>query len=533
MKYLTKGIITFEIVLLFILVFWHFKLGMVRFFDGDEFTHIHWGYSFSIGERPYTDFFYLFPPFFLYPIAALFKIFGRTAAVLINARIFIFFVFLATSGILFLLVRKLRGAHFALLTVIFFAFLPLPFDKMIEIRPDLLATGLALLGMYLFMKGDEGKKGDKGRQKKYFFLSGLSYAVSLGFVPKTVFFLLPVGLVMVSRYLVPPPRGSTSHTPEVSLGIGGEIKRRLPFFAGFLAVGIVLLTIITSYGNLSFAVYSMTRMASEVTKTLGAKFYMRPDIFFYPNDTYYGLPGWSAPLVINLIIYISASIWAIHKLLDSFFSTIGGVRASQAQLATPEVFLERNNSLGEFLVAGSFWANLIAFVNFYPLKHAQYLIPVAPFIAFYFADLWETILDKLPKSLKLLKWAVTLILLLLISLVGWQMNQKKATWVNTATIDKVSYFLKTIPSNASVFDLTGESVFFKNGYYFCCLPYGQYEESLYFKVPDIEKDLKIRDTKYVHIGNSGRLGTIPVRDARYIIDNFIAVSADKTLLIKK
>ena len=27
------------------------------------------------------------------------------------------------------------------------------------------------------------------------------------------------------------------------------------------------------------------------------EFFMRPDIFFYPNDTYYGFGGWSVPLL--------------------------------------------------------------------------------------------------------------------------------------------------------------------------------------------------------------------------------------------
>lgn len=498
-------LIVLEIVVLAVLIFWHFKLGLVRYFDADEYAHLHWGYSLSVGERPYTDFFYLFPPFFLYPIAALFKIFGRTTEAILNARMFIFIIFLASSGILFLLAKKLRGTNFALLTLIFFAFLPLPFDKLIEVRPDLLAAGLAILGLFLFIKGNEG-------DKRLFFFSGLSYAASLGFVPKTIFFLVPVGIVFLISQL-----SSLSH-----LRRDGR-KNALLFFLGMLPVGLLLLGMILSFGNLPFSLYSMTKMASDVTKTLGVKFFMRPDIFFYPNDTYYGFGGWSVPLAVNLLIYFLASVWGIGRFISSLSHRDG------------------KECMREFLVAGTFFANLVAFVDFYPLKHAQYLIPVAPFIAFYFADLWESAVNKLPldfargrlKSLKLLKTGTTLALLVFLVLVSIQMNQKKAAWVNTPTFGKINDLMRIVSADAPIFDLTGESVVFKNGYYFCCLPYGQYEESLYFKLPDIEKELTKRNTNYIYLGTVTRLNEIPLRHAKYIIENFVPVTADKLLLKRK
>lgn len=499
-----KLLILLEIIILGFFLFWHLRLGLVRFFDADEFAHLHWGYSFFIGERPYTDFFYLFPPFFLYPVAMILKIFGRSVQALIAARMFIFLVFLAVSGVLFLIAKKLRGAHFALVALIIFAFLPLPFDKMIEVRPDMLATGLALAGLLLFIKAeDKTNKADKtNMESKWYFFSGLSYATSLAVVPKTVFFLVPAAVVMIVGYL-----SNLGH-------LGRKKKDWSYFFLGFIPVGLILLAIVASFGNLSLSFYSMTRMASEVTKVLGSKFYMRPDIFFYPNETYYGFAGWSIELWTNLIIYISAGVWAIHKFISSLSHD------------------DDKKCLKEFLIAGTFWANLAAFVYFYPLKHAQYLIPVAPFIAFYFADLWEEGVNKLPKSLKVLKMGMMIILLVFLAGVGRQMNQKKAAWTNKPTLDKLNFFLKTIPPTEAVFDLTGESIFFKNGYYFCCLPYGQYEEALYFSIPDIKKEMQKRGTKYVHLGWEKRLNEIPARHAGYITENF-APMPDSGLLWKK
>ncbi len=505
-----------ELFVLGLLLFWHWKLGLVRFFDADEFAHLHWGYSFSIGERPYTDFFYLFPPFFLYPLAAIFKIFGRTVEALFAGRMFIFFVFLATTGVLFLIAKRLRNLHFALLTVIIFAFLPLPFDKFIEVRPDIVATMLALGGLLLFIAAEPYKtdKANKtNRINRWYFFSGLSYAASLAVVPKTVFFLVPVGVVFAYRWL----RGDKGDGGDEG-NRGREKKDGFYFFLGMVPVGLVLFLILSSFGNLEFSIYSMTRMASEVTKVLGSKFYMRPDIFFYPNDLFYGIAGWSIPLWVNLMIYVTASVWAIHRLLGF---NLGGDGPAVAKAMAGK---------REFLVAGSFWANLTAFVFFYPLKHSQYLIPVAPFVAFYAADLTIRLISQI--RLIWIRSAILMIVLAGIVIVSSQMNQKKMQWGNGVTMDKVNNFLKTIPPESAVYDLTGESVFFKNGYYFCCLPYGQYEEALYFRIPDIEKDLARRGTKYVHLGWQRRLDEIPGQHARYIRENFEPVAGDGLLLKK-
>ena len=183
-------------LLLVYFLFLRFQLGTVRYFNVDEFAHLHWGYSLLAGEKPYTDFFYLFPPFFLYPVAAIFSLFGRTINAVIAVRLFIFLVFLANLGLVFLLGKKLRSIFVGLLAAFIFVILPIPADNMVEVRPDNLATLFSLLGLYLFMLGLEKKK------KQYFFLSGLSFAGSLGFVPKTVFFLIPPLLILGYRFLI-------------------------------------------------------------------------------------------------------------------------------------------------------------------------------------------------------------------------------------------------------------------------------------------------------------------------------------------
>ena len=522
-KIVNYTVIFLEIVILIIFLIWRFKLGITRYFDIDEFAHLHWGYSLFIGERPYTDFFYLFPPFFLYVISSLIAVWGRSVTMLLSARILIFTASAGSAFIILQLGKKMRSLSFGLLAAIVFIFLPLPSDKLLEIRPDNIAIFLALLGLYLFILGEEKQR------KKYLFFSGLCYSVSLGIVPKTVFFLIPPMLVLGYKFyhsVIPtePVRlvsGGISRDSSTSRrtvwcvsSLGMTLKSdAIPFVLGALPAILLLIGLMMTYGNPSFAIYSMTRMSSAVTTSLGSKFYMRPDLFFYPNDTYYGFPNYNLSYLTNLIIYISAAIFAVFRAVSSLSHT------------------DKNKCIREFLVSGSFFANLYAFVFVYPLKHAQYLIPLAPFIAFYFADLWFAIL-QIFKGEKLRKILI-LCALFYILFAGSKIYEKKIHWGNQPTLDKVKNLLNVIPAKEPVFDLTGESVFFPNGYYFCCVPYGQYEEALLFNLPNLERIMKMKNAKYIYTGQYERLNILPAIQTKYIRENFVNLWPDGSLLIRK
>ena len=84
-----------------------------------------------------------------------------------------------------------------------------------------------------------------------------------------------------------------------------------------------------------------------------------------------------------------------------------------------------------------------------------------------------------------------------------------------------------------VFDLTGAAVFFPDGYYLCCLPYGQYQEAFGFNLPNLEQDMEKRGTKYVHTDFFDRLDVLPPMQGRYVKENFAPFFSDGSLLIKK
>ena len=479
-----------------ILLYLHFRLSITRYFDADEFAHLHWGYAFSIGEKPYSDFFYLFPPFFLYPIAFIMKVFGRTFESLIFARIFIFISYLSILGILGLIVKKMRGTLAALFAVFIFVFLPMPQDKMIEIRPDLVAVFFGLLGMYLFIISEENIQHltyDRNVKKLLnviclpaqagYMFSGLSYGLSLAFVPKTVFFLIPIGIIWVYRII----RGIWANTePDL-------IKHILSFGTGLFIPALLIL----------------------------------------------GFGGFNPALYATLFIFLTASIV--------------GVLRGVASLSHKE----NSRCVSEFLIFGSFYAALYAFVKIFPLKHAQYWIPLIPFFCFYVGDLFNSILNirhaelvsasALSQTLKQVQGDgkkrlsfvspggifLSLILIGYLTFLGGTVYQSKMKWTNQDTKAKIGYFLAKIPENEPVFDLTGETVFFRDGYYFCCVPYGQYEEGIGFDIPDIKSEFEKNNTEYVHVGYEGRTGVLLPDQEKYIKENFKSLDTNPFLWQRK
>ena len=483
------------------------------------------------GEYPYRDFFYIFPPFFLYPVAFIISFFGRSVNALIGARVMIFLAFCGLGIMTFLITRKLRNTLTAIIAVIVLSILPIPADKMLEIRPDNIAIFLSLAGLYAFILAHEKKS------QFIFFLAGLFYSLSLGFVPKTVFFLIPPVLILIFDFISSFPlsviarersnRGDPGinsgllrlptlrRDPRNDMSLIKELKYHfLPFITGIFLPLLVVVFLFIYYQKPILALQSTTTITASITKLLGTKFYMRPDIFFYPNDTYYGLPGYSGPYLLNLLFYFSASVYAIFFILSTLSHK------------------DHEKCVREFIVGVSFFLNLYAFVYIFPLKHAQYLIPISPFISIFFAILLEKIMRH--RLINQHQTAIIIVVMAFFSFIAKDMYKAKARWTNQATLGNISNILTAIPKEEKVFDLTGETIFFRDGYYFCCLPYGQYDEGIPFQLPSLEKSLRDNNVHFTHVGEENRLGILPayhqsIVETYYIKDKFGMMLAGKKI----
>ena len=113
------------------------------------------------------------------------------------------------------------------------------------------------------------------------------------------------------------------------------------------------------------------------------------------------------------------------------------------------------------------------------------------------------------------------------------MHSIKANWNNSKTLADLDLIYKTIPSGEYVFDLVGATIFYKDPYYVCCLPYGQYEEAFSFRLPSLARSLMDTQTKYVFPYYDGRLSVLPPLDEQYIREHYTTLLTDPMIMVAK
>lgn len=436
-----------KLTLLVLLVF-RLQISLTRFFDVDEFTYLHWAGDVVRGQKPYVDFFLFIPPGFLWFLSPIVRVFWENPDVLIAGRIVAFLIFLGILGGLGYLGVITRGKKHALLSMIILAFLPMPYDKLLEIRPDNLALLISLMGLISQIRGKN-------------FWAGMAYSVSLLILPKTI--PMVVVALLVTR----------KHFLSFLLGL----------FVPFAVFGLWVL----SLGDFGKVWYSLTRLPFEANQ-IGKYFIMEPHLFFFPNMAFYGGAGVTLGLIAN------HAVWII--------GILAGVIA---------LFIQW--SAAELLLSGSFFALVYSYVEFFPLKHSQYLIPIAVFISFYAA----TALSKL-------KEPVIFLILVLFVYIAWDVNRIKLTWTNTVQITQMRELVSMIPKESEVFDLEGRLVFWKNSYPICCLPMGSFLPLLSRKSPSLSNILETHKTPYIFQGDTRRLDLLAPADLTYITSHYRQVS---------
>lgn len=445
------------IFLLVFLLWWRWQVSQTRFFDVDEFSYLHWAAELVKGQRPYVDFFMFFTPGFLWLFAPLVKLFWMSADVFLAARIVSFVIFLSIVSSLRYLWGITRGWKHALLPAIILAFLPMPYDKFLEVRPDNLATLLAMIGVIGEIRAIRGGK------KLWWFVAGVFYSLSLLVFVKTLPFAVVGAIVAI-------------------------IARRSRVFLAGLAVPTALFFLwAATLGDFGLVWYSLTKLPFEANM-IGKLAIMEPHLFFFPNPAFYGAWGMTLPLIANHAIWILGIVMGVYR----FFTPFG---------------------LAEWLTSGTFLLLVFGYVQFFPLKHSQYLIPIAVFIAYYAADA----LKKIGKI-----WVMGVIGGLLI-LATIQTNQPKLAWTNTMQIAQMRTLTKTIDPDAEVLDLEGRMLYWKDAYVICCVPFGQFEGFLSRRPEVLRAVLEKKRSPYIWQGDTGRLTTVSWEDQQYVRQRYVPV----------
>lgn len=176
----------------FILFF--FLNSLYRAFDPDEFETIHSAWKILNGEIIYIDFFQHHHPFFYCTIVPLLKIFGENTQSILFIRVIIFIFFILILVITYHIAAELFDSkRIGLISVTFLCSIIMFFNKVIEIRPDVLQVLFGLLAIYFLIV--EFKRGST----KYTVLSSLSLGVSFLFLQKAIFLMMGILVLQLFR----------------------------------------------------------------------------------------------------------------------------------------------------------------------------------------------------------------------------------------------------------------------------------------------------------------------------------------------
>lgn len=509
MKQVTRSLLVLLTIVtamfLFLLLWQRLDLGLVRFFDADELAYLHWAHNVFVGKLPYIDFFFYVPPGFLWFLAPLY-FYSKGTAILMVSRVLAFGIYVGICVVVGLVLLQLRGLKGVWRNIWIFilpgailSFLPLPADKMLEIRPDNVATLVALIGLYLQMGWIERQK------KSLAFWSGVAYGVSLLLLPKS----LPLVAVAVVVAVF------------VSRNFSKGLRQLFLFVLGIglpmVGFGLWILFVSRNMEDVRLILYSLTKLPLEVNN-IGQLFPMQPDLFFYPNTSYYGVGGWSRGLIFNHAVWIMGLLFGTWRFVTPW---IGGKDKAGAWV--------------ELLIGGSFFAYILIFMYGYPLRHAQYLIPIAVFVALYVADLIWSIWIAMGhtswgRGMFVIGYMVCIVMLWGVSS---EVNNPKRLWTNAEDVRTLEFALRTIPKDSYVLDLVGATIYFQDPSYGCCLPLGQYTPFLSRPVNVLSDGLRRTNPLYIYQGRLYRLHDIAATDRMYVEEHYRPLTADKTWFIRK
>ncbi len=489
--------VIFCVALVFVCVFLlqRYNLGLVRYFDMDEFAYLNWVSHFVKGSMPYRDFLYQLPPGYLLFLTPFVLVSHTPFELLVHARIGAWMVFVAlviTNGVLFYLLRRSWIAIFASLLLVF---LPLPSDKLIEVRPDTIGVLLAMLGSVFQLLWMEHSS--KKNVHLYMMLSGLFYGLSVFMLQKTI--------------------------PHVAIATGVALlwwrqNKKISLVPYMISGGLlfVLFGVWALINGIGPTVWYFITQFPKETIPMARDFAIPPWFFFRFIDVYYGVGGWNWGYIGNQILWIAGICMGSIRLLSPF-----AVRGKQGWY-------------GEFMLASIFITQVLLFIYVMPFKHSQYLIPLAVFVALYSADiiyeLWMHVQHtRIGRSVM----GVGLLLLFYGCYVGHtQVQTPKMYWTNESEKHMLAYMQAHIPQDAYVFDLVGVSLSYPQPYYVSCLPVGQFSQYVSIQLPSISEALEKTQTRYIYQGAAKRVTTLLPQDQEYIKEHFVPLG-DGSLLVRK
>ena len=194
------------VILLFILLAFFLRIPIlkVRYFDPDEFQHLHGARQIYHGDVPYRDYFEHHTPILHFTLARLYPIFGEKIRIAFAARammmVFSGFILFLT----FVLAAMLYGIDAGLFAALFLSYVIMFLEKTIEVRPDLLAVTFWLAALIFMVKGIQ--RNSVSPSLRWHIFSGLCMGMAIMSTQKTLFALGGISLsllwTLIDRRLV-------------------------------------------------------------------------------------------------------------------------------------------------------------------------------------------------------------------------------------------------------------------------------------------------------------------------------------------
>ncbi len=477
-----------------VILFWWFRIFLSRYFDADELAHLHWAYLQFKGQRPYVDFFYIFPPFFNFLFYPLFFILGESVSVLVLARVVNFLVYILTAGATFLLAREVfdppsssgtsAGKAAELLTVVVFLSLPMGLAKQLEIRPDNLSVAFFVLGLWAFFRGFFNKK------NKWFFWSGLFLGVNTAIVQKGA---LNAGLALIVMFLL-----------VIFLKRKEFLKITARILQGLILPFLILATYLLLRGILFEGLEAMVILSPLTNVGIAfAPFWW----FFLPNDVYYG--GFNNfPWIFNRGLFFLAGMGVVFLALEFF----------------------KKRKFDQEVVGGLSLGLMIVFLIFLlgrlGATFLQYYLPIFPLVSILAA---VGLLQGL-RFLRLKKWWG---LIAIISFFGvclyssYEAYKGRRDWSNDYNLEYVADYLEVSKTEDRVFDFWGFYIFRLDGYFVCCENFPYFDRRLQARLPNFLKEIKEKETRFITLPRTGggmvggRMASLSFKDLDFLKENYL------------
>ncbi len=221
------------IILLFILLAFGLRVPIlkVRYFDPDEFQHLHGARQIYHGDIPYRDYFEHHTPFLHFVLAKFYPVFGEKIRILFAARALMMVFTAAILCLTFILAAMLYGVDAGLFATLFLSYIIIFLEKTIEIRPDLPEVTFWLAALVFMVRGIQ--RNLDSPSLRWHLFSGLCMGMAIMSTQKALFAF--GGICLSLLWMLADRR------------LGGSIKYRLKLASVFLGGVITPIALVCLY----------------------------------------------------------------------------------------------------------------------------------------------------------------------------------------------------------------------------------------------------------------------------------------------